>query len=159
MSGWRDHVLQHFAPQTSRLTLVADPDGLLIEEGILNAIRARGFEVIPFDDPVAFRFAYESQYRQRWDRGEDTELVVVLRAEEDDLRRLPFDLLRAGRRLPTFRLAHIFPKLSNPVVQALDRSLLDALYRRLPSYDGGELGDRSTKSFVLRNVLGCARSS
>ena len=76
MSGWRDHVLQHFAPQTSRLTLVADPDGLLIEEGILNAIRARGFEVIPFDDPVAFRFAYESQYRQRWDRGEDTELVV-----------------------------------------------------------------------------------
>jgi len=156
MNGWRDHVLQHFAPQTSRLTLVADPDGLLIEEGILNAIRGRGFEVIPFDDPVAFRFAYESQYRQRWDRGENTELVVVLRAEEDDLRGLPFDLLRAGRRLPTFRLAHIFPKLSNPVVQALDRSLLDALYNAYVSYDGGELGDRSTKSFVLRSVFGCA---
>lgn len=156
MSRWRDHVLQHFAPQTSRLTLVADPDGLLLEEGILNAIRSRGFDVVPFDDPVAFRFAYESQYRQRWDRGEDTELVVVLRAEEDDLRSLPFDLLGAGRRLPTFRLAHIFPKLSNPVIQALDRSLLDALYDTYCSYDGDELGDRSTKSFVLRAVFGCA---
>lgn len=156
MNGWRDHFLQHFAPQTSRLTLVADPDGLMIEEGILSAIRGRGFEVIPFHDPVAFRFAYESQYRQRWDRGENTELVVVLRSEEDDLRSLPFDLLRAGRRLPTFRLAHIFPKLSNPIIQALDRSLLDALYNAYVPYDGGELGDRSTKSFVLRSVFGCA---
>ena len=34
MSGWRDHILAYFAPQTSRLTLVADPDGLLVEEGI-----------------------------------------------------------------------------------------------------------------------------
>ncbi len=73
MSGWRDHILAHFAPQTSLLTLVADPDGLLIEEGIVNAIHARGFNLIPFDDPVAFRFAYESQYRQRWDSGETTD--------------------------------------------------------------------------------------
>jgi hypothetical protein len=153
MSDWRDHILAHFAPQTSRLTLVADPDSLLVEEGIVNAIRTRGFDLIPFDDPVAFRFAYESQYRQRWDRGENTELVVVLRAEEDDLRSLPFDLLQAGRRLPTFRLAHIFPKLSNPVVQALDRSLLDPLYEAYTSYDGGELGDRGTKDFVLRKVF------
>src|SRR5688572_16373427 len=103
MSGWRDNILAQFAPQISRLTLVADPDGLLVEEGIVNAIRARGFELIPFDDPVAFRFAYESQYRQLWDRGENTELVVVLRSQEDDLRNLPFDLLQAGRRLPTVR--------------------------------------------------------
>ena len=31
MSGWRDHILAQFAPQTSRLTPVADPDGLLVE--------------------------------------------------------------------------------------------------------------------------------
>lgn len=153
MSGWRDHILAQFAPQTSRLTLVADPDGLLVEEGIVYAIRARGFDLIPFDDPVAFRFAYESKYRQRWDSGENTELVVVLRSEEDDLRNLPFDLLQAGRRLPTFRLAHIFPKLSNPVLQALDRSLLDRLYEAYATYDGGDLGDRGTKDFVLRRVF------
>ena len=155
MTNWRDHILAHFAPETARLTLVADPDELLLEEGILNAIRARGFDLIRFDDPVAFRFSYESQYRQRWDRGENTELVVVLRAEEDDLRNLPFDLLQAGRRLPAFRIATIFPKLSNPIVQALERSLLDRLYTAYVEYDGTELGDRSTKSFILRSVFRC----
>ena len=76
-------------------------------------------------------------------------------AEEADLRSLPFDLLQAGRRLPTLRLAEIFPKLSNPVIQALDRSRLDPLHEAYASYDGGELGDRSTRSFVLRSVFGC----
>ena len=36
-------------------------------------------DLIEFDDHVAFRFAYESKYRSAWDRGEVTDLVVVLR--------------------------------------------------------------------------------
>ena len=32
-NSWRDHILQAFAPQVARLTLVADPASLLIEEG------------------------------------------------------------------------------------------------------------------------------
>ena len=39
----------------ARLTLVADPDGLLLEEGILASIRERGFELISFEDHIAFR--------------------------------------------------------------------------------------------------------
>ena len=80
MANWRDHILKHFQPNISRLTLVADPDGLLTEEGMLSAIRERGFDLIPFDDPIAFRFAYESQYRSAWDQGQKTDLVVVLRS-------------------------------------------------------------------------------
>src|SRR5438034_5269792 len=98
MHSWRDVVLREFTPQVSRLTLAADPDGLLLEEGLLQGIRDRGFDLIPFDDHIAFRFAYESKYRARWDRHETTDLVVVLRAPDADLGALPFDLLRAGRR-------------------------------------------------------------
>lgn len=54
MDNWRAHILQEFTPQIARLTLVADPDGLLIEEGVLQGIQDRGFEVIPFEDPIAF---------------------------------------------------------------------------------------------------------
>ena len=104
-----------------RLTIVADPDGLLLEEGILEGIRQRGFDLIPFDDHIAFRYAYESKFRSRWDRGEQTDLVVVLRSSDSDLSALPFDLLQAGRRL-SFNLGDIFPHLSYPVVAALDRS-------------------------------------
>ncbi len=69
MSSWREQILKEFTPQVSHLTLVADPDGLLLEEGILHEIREQGFELIPFEDHVAFRYAYESIFRSRWDHG------------------------------------------------------------------------------------------
>lgn len=96
MLDWRDKILTDFQPKISRLTLVADPDGLLTEEGMLSAIRSRGFDLIPFDDSIAFRFAYESQYRSLWDKGHKTDLVVVLRSAQQELNKLPFDLLKAG---------------------------------------------------------------
>ena len=99
MSNWRDRILREFTPNVARLTLVADPDGLLLEEDVLAGVRARGFELIPFEDHIAFRDAYESRFRSRWDQGERTELVVVLRSAVGDLGFLPYDLLQAGRRL------------------------------------------------------------
>jgi hypothetical protein len=152
MSEWRDHILRHFEPGAARLTVVADPDGLLLEEGILTAIRERGFDFIQFEDPVAFRYAYESQYRERWDRGEETDLVVVLRAPTSDLNDLPYDLLVAGRQI-SFSIAEIFPDLSYPVVAALDRGCFDHLYQTMGSYSGGELGDRATKEFLLKRLF------
>jgi len=152
MPSWRDQILKEFTPQVARLTLVADPDGLLLEEGVLEGIRKKGFELIPFEDHVAFRFAYESRFRSRWDRGELTDLVVVLRAEEHDLRSLPYDLLEAGRKL-SFNLGELFANLSYPVIDALDRSDLDALYRAQMQHNPGTLGDNATKDFVLRHVF------
>ena len=105
-SSWRDPILAEFTPQVARLTLVADPDGLLLEEKLLQAIHARGFELIRFTDHVAFRFAYESRYRRRWDRGESTDLVVVLHSPSATLDDLPYDLLQAGRQL-AFELGEI----------------------------------------------------
>ena len=150
--SWRARILTEFTPNVARLTLVADPDGLLLEEGILAGILQRGFELIPFEDPVAFRYAYESGFRSRWDRGEQTDLVVVLRSGASDLGSLPYDLLQAGRRL-SFSLGEIFPNLSYPVVAALDRGDLDALYQGQERHSPGVLGDNATKEFVLRHVF------
>ena len=155
MSNWRDQILREFAPNVARLTLVADPDGLLLEEGILAGIRERGFELIPFEDHVAFRYAYETKFRSRWDRGEQTELVVVLRSAARALNCLPYDLLQAGRRL-SFSLGEVFPNLSYPVVAALDRGDLDALDDAQKQYAPGVLGDNATIKFVLRHVFDIA---
>jgi len=152
MANWRDHILKEFTPQVARLTLAADPDGLLTEERLIQGLRERGFELIPFEDPIAFRFAYESKYRSRWDRGELTELVVVLRAETEDLSSLPYDLLQAGRKL-SFNLGNLFPNLSYPVVGALDRADLDALYEAQLQYNPDRLGDNGTKDFILLHVF------
>jgi hypothetical protein len=152
MSSWRDQILMEFTPKVARLTLVADPDGLLLEEGILEGVRKRGFELIPFEDHIAFRYAYESKFRSRWDRGEHTDLVVVLRSQASELSSLPYDLLQAGRRL-SFNLGDIFPNLSYPIVTALDRGDLDALYEAQKRHAPGKLGDNATKEFVLRHVF------
>jgi len=152
MGSWRDQILREFTPQVARLTLVADPDGLLLEEGVLEGIRERGFELIPFEDHVAFRYAYESKFRSRWDRGEETDLVVVLRSPSSDLDALPYDLLQAGRKL-SFNLGDLFPNLSYPVVAALDRADLDALFDAQTKHAPGQLGDNATKEFVLRHVF------
>ena len=148
MADWRQHILKHFQPKISRLTLVADPDGLLTEEGMLSAIRERGFDLIPFDDPIAFRFAYESQYRSLWDQGQKTDLVVVLRSTEQQLGKLPFDLLKVGRQL-TFALHQLFPKLNYPVLFGLDRRYLDDVATAYEAHDGEQLTERGTKDFVL----------
>ena len=98
------------------------------------------------------KMGYESGFRSRWDRGEQPDLVVVLHSGTTDLGSLPYDLLQAGRRL-SFNLGEIFPNLSYPIVAALDRGDLDALYEAQKRYAPGVLGDNVTKEFVLRHVF------
>ena len=153
MDNWRDEILKKFTPGVERLTVVADPDGLLLEEAILETLQARGFELVSFEDRIAFRFFYESRYRSHRDRGDPADLVVAVRGDASDLRAVPHDVLQAGRQL-SFQLGDLFPKLSGSVVNALDRSDLDALYaaqaREPPAR---RLGEAQTEAFVLRRLF------
>ena len=150
---WRDRILKEFTPKIAHLTLVADPDGLLLEETLLEAIRERGFEILLFDDSVAFRFAYESRFRSRWDRGETADLVIVVRGETHQLAAtLPYDVLRAGRQL-SFGLGELFPGLSYPVVASLDRGHLATFHRAWMREKADRLGDDATKDFALLHVF------
>lgn len=155
MSSWRDAILNDFVPNVSKLTLVADPDCLLTEEKLALELRGRGFDLIEFSDPVEFRYAYESKYRSIWDRGEHTDLMVVLRLQNAELEFLPYDLLQAGRKL-SFNLGDLFPHLSYPVIEKLDRSLLDALFDAQRESPPDSMGDNATKDFILRHVFGIA---
>jgi len=155
MSSWRDAILNDFVPNVSKLTLVADPDCLLTEEKLALELRGRGFDLIEFSDPVEFRYAYESKYRSIWDRGEHTDLVVVLRLQDAELESLPYDLLQAGRKL-SFNLGDLFPNLSYPVIEKLDRSLLDSLFEAQHKSPPDRMGDNATKDFILRHVFGIA---
>jgi hypothetical protein len=139
-------------PNVSKLTLVADPDSLLTEETLALELRSRGFELIEFDDPVEFRYAYESTYRSIWDRGEHTDLVVILRLQDTELESLPYDLLQAGRKL-SYNLGNLFPHLSYPVLEQLDRSFLDALFEAQHTFSPDRMGDNATKDFILRHVF------
>jgi len=151
MPSWRDGILKEFTPRFSQLTLVEDPDGLLLEEEVQQNIRDQGYEMLEFDDPVAFRFSYESKFRCVWDVDEVVNTAVVLRYKDEDIRSLPHDVLTASRRL-SFTLGNLFPNLSYPVISGVDRSDLDRLYQSYLLAKPQRLGENATKDFVLRHL-------
>lgn len=158
MSNWRDSILDNFVPHISKLTLVADPDALLTEEKLVLELKNRGFDLIEFNDSIEFRYAYESRYRANRDR-ENPDIAVVLRFQDPELNTLPYDLLNTGRKL-TFSLGGLFPRLSYPVIEQLDRSLLDALFEaqeeNLKKASQNRLGDKASMDFILLHVFGIA---
>ena len=152
MNSWRNTILKNFAPKVAKLTLVADPDCLLTEEKLAMALRQSGFDIIEFNDPIEFRYVYESKYRSIWDRGEHIDLIVILRQQDSKLADLPFDLLQVGRKL-SFSLGDLFPNMSYPIIEQLDRSLLDALFDAQEKTSTDRMGDNPTKDFILRHVF------
>lgn len=156
--SWRDAILQEFTPGVARLTLAADPDQLLFDGALLEAIQASGFHLLLFADPIAFRYAYETAFRAQWDQQPPVptpDLVVVVQGDASALATLPADLLQQGRRV-TFSLLDLFPTLSYPVVAALDHNDLDALYAAQQLYKPGPLGEQATIDFALRHLFGVA---
>ena len=155
VNNWRTRVLREFLPGAARVTVVSDPDGLVLDETVLAELLHRGFEVLVVDEPVAFRYAYESRCRRYWDDGKPVEVVVVARMDALDAANLPYDVVQAGRSL-TLGLDALFPALSRTVVATLDPTQLDALCDAVEDKPPGVLGDNATKDFVLRHIFGIA---
>jgi hypothetical protein len=151
MPTWRETILAQFPPHAFPLTVVADPDRLLSDGALSAALEAEGFDLLPFDDHVAFRQMYESAYRSRWDRGESTERSAIVISVGSKLDRLPFDVLQAGHAV-RISLAELFPDLSYPIVALLDRIDLDAFWEARAPSRGDVLGDTGTRDFILRYV-------
>jgi hypothetical protein len=155
--SWREDILDEFPPGAHRLTLAADPDGLLTEEGVAAWLEGRGYEILEFgDDPIAFRYTYERDYRSRWESGEESCLIVLVRGEARELDALPYDLIRSGRKL-SFALADLLPNLNYSTVSELDRGYLDRLYAAYQQHAPKSLLGRSaTSDYVLIHVFGVA---
>ena len=152
-ASWQDRILREFVPGASPITLAADPDGLLQDERILAGLRERGFSLLRFEDPIAFRYAYESQFRAQGSGAYCKGLAVLVPAPAA-LDALPYDILANARRL-TFSLAELFPNLNQAVVAALEPADLDALYDAAQALTPADvLGEAATKDFVLRHVFG-----
>ena len=151
-ASWQETILREFTPGVSPLTVMADPDGLLQDDGILAELRQRGFSLLRFEDPLAFRYAYESRFRLREAQADAESLVVVVPASAAP-EHLPYDILAGGRRL-AFGLADLFPSLNQAVVSALEPVDRAALYEAVSLQQPAALGKNASKDFVLRHVFG-----
>lgn len=151
MDDWRSLILNEFIPGLSRLTLVFDPDRLLLEEKLISSIKNKGFELIIYEDSISFRYIYEQKFRSKWDKGEIQELVVIVHKSTDESNSLPYDLLSLSRKL-SFNLVDIFKGIDANVLRAVDRADLDILYEALSKYCPRELGENASIDFILKHV-------
>jgi hypothetical protein len=153
MSSWTDRILQEFPPDLSRFWIACDPDDLLLDERILRSLRERSFEVLPFEDSVAFRTEYEERYRSAWDRGEEgPSRALVLQLRGTDLNTLPWDYVRMGRSV-SLGLADLFPRLSYGVIRQIDTEHHEALFLAHNRHATQPLGEGSTKDFILTHIF------
>ncbi len=155
MADWRDLILNEFTPGVQPITVVADPDSLMTEPRLSQALMERGFEILLFEESISFRFAYESRFRSRLDRDEDVDLVILCCDKTSSRSNLPFDVLLIARRL-SFGLADLFSQFSYSTLRAVDPQYLDMLYEAQGRFNPGVLGENATKDFVLRHVFAIA---
>ncbi|MCH8876805.1 MAG: BREX-3 system phosphatase PglZ [Chloroflexi bacterium] len=152
MASLRRAILRELASASGPLRLVADPDEMLLEAELIEAIHDLGYKLITFEDPISFRFIYEQHLRDRPEDGAERARPVLVRWPSADLEQAPFDLLRAGRKA-TFGLSGFFPDLSYSVVTALEPEGMERLYAAQEAYPPGRMGKTKTKEYVLRHVF------
>lgn len=153
MSPWIDRILKEFPEDLSRLWIAADPDDVLLDEQLLSGLRERGFELLPFEDSVAFRAEYEDRYRSPWDLGEAAPTkALVLHLRGTNVSDLPWDYLRQARRV-SLSLANLFPRLSYPVVRQIGAEHHQALFAAQAKHASQALGESATKEFVLTHIF------
>lgn len=153
MSLWATRILEEFPPDLARLWIAVDPDGVLLDEQVLSDLRVRGFEVLPFEDSVAYRAEYEELYRTPWEQGETgSARAVVLHLRDSDVSDLPWDYLRSSRQVH-LGLNELFPKLSYSVVTQIGSELLPTLFEAQAKHAPQILGEAATKDFVMTHIF------
>lgn len=157
--NWREPIMRHFSAdiaRTCRVTVVADPDGLLQDDLIATELRKCGFDVLRYEDPVRFRFLYETQHRQKWDQGETSSVVVGASCSEADITCIPHDVLwhaRQADRVISISFGELFKGLAVDVLAELDKADLDALWLVRKSVGNDVFGGNQTRDYVLRAVF------
>lgn len=159
MSLWTERILSHFTADLTRLWVACDPDDVLIDENLLNELRGRGFELMLYEDPFAFRAEYEERYRAAWDRGEQGPAPsLVLHLRTADANALPWDIVHHGR-VVRLSLADLFPKLAYSAVQQVEPEHLAGLFHAHQMELQNARGENESKDFILEHVYQLAPRS
>lgn len=131
-------ILQAIPKSGFSLVLVSDPDELLADNSVLEALQTQGFTLIRADDVVRLRYQLH--------HTPPPHLIITTGALED----LPYDLWWEGHKV-NLRLSHYFPTLALPLVRALNPSQRARLYQApLPRHP---LGFQSSLEFIFRHVF------
>jgi hypothetical protein len=143
---WRDVLLKAIDPTFAPLLTIADPHGLFRDTEVHLEITRRGYTILPYDDPIVFRVAYEEYLAA--DDGMPP-LLVMLWGPTRTLKHLPADVLaRSVQR--QISLSELFPRLHIPYLVELDFVRLDRLWAVYGQQRGPLLSLDDTATAILQ---------
>jgi hypothetical protein len=152
MSQWAERILSKFTVDLTRLWVACDPDDVLLDEKLLSVLGSRGFEVMLYEYPFAFRAEFEERYRSAWDRGEPgPALSLVIHLCGTDPNVLPWDIVQHGR-VVRLSLAELFPRLAYSAIQQVEPEHLAALFAAHEAELQSVRGENESKDFILEHV-------
>jgi hypothetical protein len=152
MNPWHQRTLQQFTADLSRLWVACDPDGVLLDEKLLSELRTRGFDVMGYDDPFAFRAEYEERYRAAWDANEPAPSpALIVHVRRDEANDLPWDIVRNARTVRLI-LAELFPRLAYSAVRQVEPEFLARLFDAHQAELQSVRGEGESRDFILEHV-------
>src|SRR5690348_16030836 len=105
---WRKKILSQLQLPLSRLVVATDPDNLLLEETIQQAVAQLGYSLFTYESNPAIRYIFETKYRPFWERGENLDQAILLRVASPNLQAIPYEFSALAERQLSFSLGDIF---------------------------------------------------
>jgi len=156
MSGWRSHITKEFSKEIAAscpITLVTDPNELLLDRKIIEHLDDSGFELIVLDDMVRFRFVFETKYRDKLGVNQQ---AIIVRIPGSNSLAAPVDILEEASlssRILEFSITDIFPELDFQAVSKINLEGFDELYSAYHMHTPKSYGESQTNDFILRHVF------
>lgn len=152
MYNWRDLILKKIKKCSETLIITLDPDNLLRDEEIVKLLKDLKYEIVPYEDPVVFRYIYERDFREKRSIYEKVDKKLIVQYSGKDEKSIPFDILQRGFVIK-LSLSLIFPQLNHSIITKLDRSHLDKLYEAYKIDKITKLSEKKTVNYILRVVF------
>lgn len=147
MTALSDHVTAPFQREFAHLWVVSDPDEILLTPTVAPTLARRGFELVTYRDPLAFRYRYETEMRVA---AEDRAYIVHVRGDAGTT--VPWDVLNEAR-VHALSIPELFGALDANAVRAVGSERYDDLWQVTSSRPSMPMmGTVATKDFLAANL-------
>lgn len=148
--NWQKKIVSSFVLNAgTNIWVVYDPDSAIRNEQVMAQLQSKGFESLFFEDPLAFRYEYESRIRRAWERGHDMPVIVIFDDRTGSFDDLPSDVLQNATRFE-FSMQHLFPEYDSSVLQTLPPAIWNILENHAKKHPGKSFNKADTQEIALR---------
>ena len=145
--NWQEKITNYFVNKGS-VYIVSDEHRLLHDKRLQDLLEKQKCAIYFYDDPIVFRYVYETTLRHIERANRPTTLIVI---QDRQFNQIPYDIYQDANCI-TLSLASIFPKFAGSIVQQCPTELYGEIYEA-HSRCSSLLSDNGTIDFILRKVF------